>query len=248
VSKPYLFTADLHLGSSDRQDESRKEAALAALIEHAGEHAAGLVLLGDLFEFWFEYRHTIPKRAARLLTRIADLHESGVPVDFIGGNHDVWLAGYLAREFNVSAHSRPISLSIGSRRVFVAHGDEMVAGNDPGYRLLRRILRNRVAPRLFALLHPDLGIPLGRAVSGWSREYKKEKDFFLGDALAKSIESAFDAGHDAVVMGHLHTARHLKLPRGECLILGGWSGRLSVVSLDGGEFRHLEWPAGGMAV
>jgi UDP-2,3-diacylglucosamine hydrolase len=201
-----------------------------------------LILLGDLFEFWFEYRHAIPKTAVRILLRLADLRESGVPVDFVGGNHDVWLADFLTREFGISGHTHPIGLAVGGRRVFAAHGDELVAGNDPGYRLLKRVLRNRVSPRLFALLHPDLGIPLGRVISGWSREHKKERDFFLGDALRRSIEAAFDAGHDAVVMGHLHTARQLEFPRGECVILGGWNGRLSIAELEDGRFRLAEWP------
>lgn len=245
MTKPYLFTADLHLGSDPRDDEARKERALEKLLDVARETAAGVAILGDLFDFWFEYRHAIPKTAIRLLTRIGDLHAAGVSVDFVGGNHDVWLADFLASELGVRTHTRPATLHVGGRVVLAAHGDEMVAANDPGYRVLRRLLRNRVSPRLYRLLHPDVGIPLGRLVSGWSRDHTKEKDFFLGDALRASIDRAFDAGHDAVVMGHLHRAQHLRFDRGECVILGGWTGTLSVARLEGGAFHPVEWSPEG---
>lgn len=242
MSKPYLFTADLHLGSGSREEEARKEAAFLSLLDRASDSASGLAILGDLFDFWFEYRHAIPKRALRIVARIAELHDAGLPVTFVGGNHDVWLAAFLGREFGVPSHAGRTSLAVGGRRILVTHGDEMVAGSDPGYRLLKRLLRNPVTPRLFRLLHPDIGIPFGRLLSGLSRDYRREDGFFLGETLRAAIERAFDGGHDAVVMGHLHIAEHVRLPRGECLVLGGWTGRLSVVSLSDGVFAHEQWP------
>jgi UDP-2,3-diacylglucosamine hydrolase len=245
VSKPYLFTADLHLGSESHDEEARKEAALLSLLERSPDLFSGLALLGDLFDFWFEYRHAIPRRAARALARLATLHESGFPVLFVGGNHDFWLADFLHREYGLDARREPATLEVGGRRVLAAHGDELVAAGDPGYRVLKKLLRARVAGSLFRSVHPDIGIPLGRTVSRWSRDYTSEKEFFLGDALRASIERAFAAGHDAVVMGHLHKAEHLRLPGGECLVLGGWSGRLSTVVLEAGAFRHEPWPPDG---
>lgn len=177
---------------------------------------------------------------------MADLHASGFPIRFVGGNHDFWLANFLEAEFGIPARAESLSLSVDGRRIFAAHGDDMVAAGDAGYRFLKGLIRNRVAEGMFRLLHPDLGIPLGRWVSQGSREYTSEKEFHLGDALAASIERAFDAGHDAVVMGHLHAAQHLRLPRGECVVLGGWSRqRLSILRVAGGELRLDAWPPRG---
>jgi len=248
VSKPYVFTADLHLGSASDDEEARKEAALLSLLDRSPELFSGLALLGDLFDFWFEYRHVIPRRAAGALARLAALHESGFPVLFVGGNHDFWLADFLRREFGLDARREPATLAIGGRRVLAAHGDELVAAGDPGYRFLKKVLRHRAAGGLFRWIHPDLGVPLGRAVSRWSRDYTSGKEFFLGDALRASIDGAFAAGHDAIVMGHLHKSEHLRLAGGECLVLGGWSGRLSVVLLEAGAFRLDHWPPEGASV
>lgn len=242
LSKPYLFTADLHLGSANEEEEARKERALLSLIDQAPDLFAGIALLGDLFDFWFQYRHAVPRRGIRILGRLAEAHESRLPILFVGGNHDFWLADFLRREFGLDARNEPATLAIGSRRVLAAHGDELVAAGDPGYRFLKWILRGRLAGGLFRAIHPDLGVPLGRAVSRWSRDYTSEKEFFLGDALRASLDRAFDEGHDAVVMGHLHKTQHLRLPRGECLVLGGWSESLSTVLLDAGEFRFEAWP------
>jgi UDP-2,3-diacylglucosamine hydrolase len=211
------------------------------LLDQAPDQLAGLAFLGDLFDFWFEYRHAVPRRAVRILARLADTHESRLPLLFIGGNHDFWLVDFLRREFGLDARLGATSLSIGDRRVLAAHGDELVAAGDPGYRFLKRILRNPVARGLYRAIHPDFGIPLGGVISKWSRDYTSEREFFLGEALRASIEAAFDAGHDAVVMGHLHKAEHLRLPRGECIVLGGWSDGLSVALLEAGQFRLDEW-------
>lgn len=215
------------------------------MLDHAQQSSRGITLLGDLFDFWFPYRHAIPRRAIRLLARMAEIHASGFPIRFVGGNHDLWLAPYLEDEFGLPARASTLSLSAGGRRIFAAHGDDLVAAGDPGYRFLKRVIRNRVAESLFRAIHPDLGIPLARKISGASREYTNEKEFFLGDALSASIEKAFDAGHDTVVMGHLHTARHLRLARGECVVLGGWTGRLSIARVEQGEIRLDEWPPAG---
>jgi UDP-2,3-diacylglucosamine hydrolase len=242
VADSHIFTADLHLGSDREDEEARKEAALRSLLEHARTHAEGITLLGDLFDFWFPYRHAIPKRAVRILVQLGELHASGFPVRFVGGNHDFWLGDYLEGEFGLPARAPSVTVEAGGRRIFAAHGDDLVAAGDPGYRFLKRVLRNRVATGLFGALHPDIGIPLGKMISRTSREYTNEKEFYLGDALAASIERAFDAGHDAVVIGHLHVAQHVRLPRGECVVLAGWTGRLSIVRVAGGELRLEDWP------
>lgn len=212
------------------------------MLDHARDCARSVTLLGDLFDFWFPYRHAIPRRAVRLLARMAELHDAGFPIRFVGGNHDLWLAPYLEAEFGIPAQVDPLSLSAGGRRIFAAHGDDLVAAGDRGYRFLKRVIRNRLAEGLFRAIHPDLGIPLARRISGASREYTNEKEFFLGDALEASIEKAFDAGHDTVVIGHLHLARHLRLARGECVVLGGWTGRLSIARVEDGAIALDEWP------
>jgi UDP-2,3-diacylglucosamine hydrolase len=243
LPRPYILTADLHLGSASEEEESRKVAALDSLLDHAAQHAEGMAILGDLFDFWLPYRHVIPRRAVALLGRMAEVRRRGFPISFVGGNHDFWIADFLEDELGIPARAPSLSLSVAGRKILAAHGDDLIAGADPGYRFLRRLLRNPIALGAFRLIHPDVGIPLARLVSRTSRDYTSGKEFFVGPALARSLDAAFDAGHDAVVMGHLHEPKHLRLPRGECLVLGGWSGSLSIVRAEAGALHLGSWPA-----
>jgi UDP-2,3-diacylglucosamine hydrolase len=202
------LTADLHLGPPPAPRRA-KIAAFSGLLDHAPRDRQGLVVLGDLFDFWFSTA-TPYRRRGRLLGRIGDLHASGFPIRFVGGNHDFWLADYLESEFGVPTRDPSLSLSVGGRRIFAAHGDEMIAAADPGYRFLKRLLRNGAAKGLYRAIHPDIGIPLGRAISRTSRGYTDENS--TRERALAAIERAFDWGHDAVVMGHLHSAQHLRFP------------------------------------
>jgi UDP-2,3-diacylglucosamine hydrolase len=203
--------------------------------------------VGDLFDFWFEYRHAIPKGHFAVCRALAEIRRDGVPVLYFGGNHDFWAGSYLREEIGLAVAERPCTLELQGRRVFVAHGDGLGPG-DTGYKVLKRVLRNRVAIALYRSVHPDIGIPFAYAVSSVSRRYSEPREVIL-PKLARDIATPELArGHDAVVIGHVHEPAHLRLgDRGEFLVIGDWLENFTYVVLEEGRFRlRRRRPGGGL--
>ncbi len=157
---PTYLASDVHLGAEPPETEP----AFLAWLEHCGTNASRVIINGDLFDFWFEYRSAIPRGHTRVLGALAALVDAGVPVILMGGNHDWWGGSYLREEIGVAFHQEPVKMEIQGRRAFLAHGDG-IGGGDLGYRLLRLLLRGRVTRWAFRWLHPDLGAWLARTVS-----------------------------------------------------------------------------------
>ena len=141
---------------------------MLAFFDRVASERAALYVNGDLFDFWFEYGHAIPKRFVRVLQALGELRRRAVPVTYVGGNHDFWIGNYLERELDVTFTDEALTLELQGRRIFLAHGDGLGPG-DHGYKLLKRLLRNRLARGLFRWIHPDVGIPLATTVSHTSR-------------------------------------------------------------------------------
>ena len=202
-SLPIYLTSDLHLGSAP---EGTRDAFLSWL-EHCGSHASKVIINGDLFDFWFEYGSVIPRGHTRVLGALAALIDAGVPVLYMGGNHDWWGGSYLTDEIGVEFHQEPLILDLQGRRTLLAHGDG-VGGGDLGYRILKLILRGRPTRFAFRWLHPDLGAWIARRVSktetraGKPIEKQMIRSRFL-EAWARSrLES--DPGLQMVALGHTH--------------------------------------------
>ncbi len=184
-SKPVFIVSDVHLGAVP----PATEAAFRRWLLHVKESASRLVINGDLFDFWFEYRRVVPGEHVRVLALLADLGDSGVPVLMLGGNHDWWGGRYLRERIGIDFRRDPVRLTLQGRSVLFAHGDGLGTG-DLGYRLLRRTLRSRWAYSLFRSLHPDLGAWLARRVSGTRLEDEVRGAMEAGDAVANPVEEA----------------------------------------------------------
>jgi UDP-2,3-diacylglucosamine hydrolase len=237
---PVYFLSDAHMGFGSPECEEIKEKRLLAFLGEVEEKAASLIILGDLFDFWFEYRHAIPVRGFEILVRLKRVVESGVPVHFLGGNHDWWAGGFLGRRMGIEVHEGAIQTECQGRRLYVAHGDGQAPG-DLGYRVIRRIFRNRLAVYLYRLVHPDLGIPLATASSHASRKFT-ESTPVLGAVLWKSIaERRFREGWDAVVIGHFHKPVHARSAGRDFIINGDWMENWSYCVLEGGRFELRLW-------
>ena len=152
MAKPYLVVSDIHLGAVPESTER----GFREFLRFAAEHASGLLINGDLFDFWFEYRTVIPGRHFRVLAALADVVDAGVPVHFVGGNHDAWGGAFLRDEVGVRLVDGPQELVLAGRRALVAHGDGVGRG-DLKYRALRRLIRHPWTVGAFRLLHPDWG-------------------------------------------------------------------------------------------
>jgi UDP-2,3-diacylglucosamine hydrolase len=236
------FIADAHLGQGPLESSREREQDLLTFFDLVGEERAALYVDGDLFDFWFEYGHAMPKRFVRVLHGLGELRRAGLPVTYVGGNHDFWIGEYLARELDVSFTDRPCPLAIQGRRILLAHGDGMGPG-DHGYKALKRVLRSRVARALFRWVHPDLGIPLATATSHTSRHHAPRPSRTEEEIFERLARPWFREGYDAVVLAHFHLPVHRREPDGELLVLGDWIERRSYARLEGGVFRLLDFRA-----
>jgi UDP-2,3-diacylglucosamine hydrolase len=230
------FVADAHLGQGTPESNREREHDLLRLFDVVRGERAALYVAGDLFDFWFEYGHTVPKRYVAVLQRLGELRRAGLPVTYVGGNHDFWIGDYLRRELDVAFTDKPLPLTIQGRRILLAHGDGMGPG-DRGYKLLKRVLRNGVARWLFRWIHPDIGIPLATMTSHTSRHHAPRSlrgEGWLMETLARPV---FHAGFDALVLAHFHIPVHRRESEGELVVLGDWIEQRSYARLEGGVFR-----------
>ena len=236
-SKAVFFISDAHLGSGPDLEQRRN--SLVARLADLRQRAEHVYVLGDLFDFWFEYRHAVPKGHFQVLRALAELVEAGVPVEFFGGNHDFWCGSYLQQEVGLVVHQKPTVVSHQGRRIFLAHGDGIASG-DWGYRMLKALLRHPWAIALYRTVHPDVGIPLAYRVSAISRPHCLPFDVLLDRYRRNLVEPRFALGDDAVVIGHVHSPTHLRDPRGrDFVILGDWIEHYTSIRLEQGVF-HLE--------
>jgi UDP-2,3-diacylglucosamine hydrolase len=230
------FIADAHLGQGTRESNRERERDLLAFFDLVRSERAALYLNGDLFDFWFEYSRAIPKHYVRVLHELGGLRRAGVPVTYVGGNHDFWIGDYLRRELDVTFTDEPLPLAIQGRTILLAHGDGLGPG-DRGYKLLKRVLRNRAARGLFRWIHPDIGIPLATMTSHTSRHHAPRTtrgEDWIFDRLARPW---FRRGFDGVVLAHYHLPVHRKESDGELLVLGDWIDRRTYACLEDGVFR-----------
>jgi UDP-2,3-diacylglucosamine hydrolase len=199
----------------------------------AERRAERLYVLGDLFDFWFEFVHVMPWRHARILSEIRRLVDSGVPVEFLGGNHDWWAGAAFERFAGMTVHRDPFAVEHQGLRLFLAHGDGLSARGDSGYLILKSLLRN------------PLAYGFGHRLSKFSRDHLTARGFRLDPPLAARVDATLARGHDAFLMGHLHTRHTERRPGGGRLfILGDWMSLFSALRLENGEFSWEDWSSG----
>ena len=238
------FISDAHLGSRTQRGEREKEARLCAFFRAIRGRARALYIVGDFFDFWFEYRSVVPRVGGKALFELYNLTSSGTRVVYLGGNHDFWLGSYLSEEVGIRIHTEPIEVEHDGLRIFLAHGDEY--SGDAKYRLLRRALHHRFSAHLFGVLHPDLGALLARWASRASGEANAECDLSLfRERYAKTAQQKFDEGFDAVVFGHLHIPLLRERDGKSLLVLGDWVRHFSYAMLKGRRFSMLRWEGEG---
>jgi UDP-2,3-diacylglucosamine hydrolase len=201
--------SDAHLGFAGDEVER----AVIAFLRHVATHAGSLVINGDLFEFWFEWRTVIPRRGFRTVAALADVADAGVPIMMIAGNHDCWGGDILRDDIGVDYQFGPWTGDVAGWRTRIEHGDGLRPREDRRYRALRRVLRNGLAIRAFRWLHPDLATRLATNSSHASRTYAaRDGGRGLRDAAARA--SAADPSSELIVFGHSHVATLERLSSG----------------------------------
>ena len=198
------FISDAHLGRGDPETEERKLKYLSEFFHAVSQDGSYLFVVGDLFDFWFEWRWVIPKGEFSVLAKLKALVECGIQVHYLAGNHDFQLSGFFENEIGAAVHSDELDITLDDARFYICHGDGLLS-RDRGYRLLKKIIRHPWSVALYRLLHPDLGMGIARLTSRVSRDHLSLK-YSEGDEAENEAFSRkkLQAGYDAVILAHSH--------------------------------------------
>ncbi|MCY7361966.1 MAG: UDP-2,3-diacylglucosamine diphosphatase [Ignavibacteria bacterium] len=221
MNDAYYFFSDVHLGLESKEKERLKEKKVIEFLEYACKDAKEIFIVGDLFDCWIEYKNVVPKGFYRLFTKIAEMTERGIKINYIAGNHDFWKGNYFKEEFGIEICHTHIEREIEGKRFFIHHGDGF-AYNDYGYKVLKKILRNSTSQKIYSYLHPDLGISIARGTSVTSRNYTEEKDYTKHDGMKEGAFKKISEGFDYVIMGHRHKPQMTAFEKGYYINLGDW--------------------------
>ncbi len=243
--KKIFFASDNHLGAPSQEASFPREQAFVQWLDSIEEEAAALFLVGDLFDFWFEYQKVVPKGFTRTLGTLARLADRGVPVYYFVGNHDLWMNGYFEEELGIPVFHSPQEFNLGGRRFLIGHGDGLGPG-DKGFKRMKKVFTNPLAKWLFRWLHPDLGVRLGQYFSVKNRLISgDEQTRFLGEENEWLVQYAkrklSEKHYDFFVFGHRHLPLEIKLgPHSDYINLGDWIKYFSYGVFDG-KTMHLEY-------
>lgn len=226
----YIFS-DAHLGSGSAESESTKLAKIAQLCDLVKADGDRLVILGDLFDFWFEYKHVVPKANYEVLFRLHELRNHGVQIDYVSGNHDFWMDDFFEKSLKIDLHRDTLQFTYAGKKLFLCHGDGL-AKADGGYRFLKRILRNPFNIWLYRKLPPDWAYPLAKWVSGSSREYTSRRDHEFADDYKQYAQGKLAEGNDVVVIAHLHIPVFAQFDNGIYINSGDFIHHFTYVKID----------------
>ena len=215
------FISDVHLGLGPREVEKAKENRLLEFLRGALPDTEVLFIGGDLFDFWFDYDTVIPRGFHRTLAALQEFTDAGKRIHYLVGNHDCWMGNFFETEIGVTLHREPFETEVQGKRVHVHHGDGL-AENDRGYRMIKPLLRNPFAVRLYRWLHPDIGVRIAHRTSLSSRAYTTTKHYGEEQGMIRYAERVIGEGADIVVMGHHHRPAIMRLGPGVYVNLGDW--------------------------
>ncbi|MBI4551411.1 MAG: UDP-2,3-diacylglucosamine diphosphatase [Candidatus Latescibacteria bacterium] len=239
MNDPIYFISDAHLGAGSFDVEQEKTRRLLAFLRELRGATPLLYIVGDLFDFWFEYRSVILRQHYRVLYELTRLIEQGTRVVYMSGNHDFWLGSFLREQVGVEAVYGALETEHHGKRLFICHGDGLVA-KDQGYRLMRRILHNPVNIWLYQLLHPDLGVALARVVSHLSRNHTLPEGWHPDREYRELALAKLHEGFDGVIFGHSHCPDYQTVDGKVYINLGDWVTHFSYGLLHEGRLS-LEW-------
>lgn len=247
--KKIYFASDNHLGAPTIEKSAPRERAFVQWLDHIKHDAAALFLLGDLFDFWFEYKTVVPKGFVRVLGKLAELADAGIPIHFFVGNHDLWMLDYLEKEIGMKVYREPQEFTFNDKLFFIGHGDGL-GPNDKGYKRMKKVFTNSFFQWCFRWLHPDIGMRLGHYFSVKNKLISGEEDaVFLGEEnewLALYAKRKHqEKPRDYFVFGHRHIPLDLAVEGTVRYInLGDWINHYTYAVFDGKTLELTAWKRG----
>ncbi len=228
------FISDIHLGAPSAKESQARERRLVKFLNTIEPECKTLYIVGDLFDYWFEYKHVVPKGHTRLLGTLAQMVDRGMSLHVFTGNHDLWMHDYLSDELGATLHHGPLTLDLDGKKFYIAHGDGLGPG-DLRYKFIKRIFTNPYCIWIYKRLHPNFGVGFAARMSRLSRNSQDEKDHdFLGDRERQLLHSKAlleDEWFDYFIYGHRHHLKDIVIKTSESgstkndcryIVLGDW--------------------------
>jgi len=240
--KKIYFISDFHLGVPNDADSRKREDKIVAWLNSIRNDVQILFLMGDVFDYWFEYKEVVPRGYVRLLGKLAELSDAGVEMHYFTGNHDMWVFDYLPKEIGLQIHRAPIQKEYNGKKFFLGHGDGLGPG-DYGYKFIKKVFANKLAQWLFARIHPNTGIGLMKFFSRRSRiATGTSDDVYLGDdkewLMIFSREVLQKEHYDYFIFGHRHMPLDKSLSdKSRYINLGEWINHFTYAVYDGEELQ-----------
>ncbi|WP_417590504.1 UDP-2,3-diacylglucosamine diphosphatase [Owenweeksia hongkongensis] len=245
--KKIYFASDLHLGAPNYEESLKRERHFVKWLEEIRHDAAEIFIVGDLFDFWFEYKKAVPRGFVRVLGKLAEIVDSGIPIHMFTGNHDMWIFDYLPQEIGVTLYRKPIEREWDGKKFLIGHGDGLGPG-DHGYKFIKKVFSNPFLQWSFARLHPNFGIGLADYFSKKSRAKTGDDDaVFLGEEnewLVIYCKEVLKKEHfDFFIFGHRHLPLNIELkPDSHYINLGDWIQYFTYGEFDGETMELKDYP------
>lgn len=246
VGKKIYFASDNHLGAPTLDASRPREKIFVRWLDQIKHDAAAVFLLGDLFDFWFEYKEVVPKGFVRVLGKLAELRDLDIPVYFFVGNHDLWMGDYFEKELAIPVYRKPQEFEFNGQLFLLGHGDGLGPG-DKGYKRMKKVFTNPFCQWLFRWIHPDLGVRLGKYMSVKNKLISGDEDVKFrgeeGEWLVQYAKRKLAAKHyDYFVFGHRHFPMKIQVgPNSTYFNLGDWITHFTYGVFDGSHFELREF-------
>ena len=245
-NKKIYFASDQHFGAPTPEASFPREKKFVAWLDTVKKDAEAIFLLGDLFDFWFEYKTVVPKGFVRVLGKLAEIKDSGIPIYFFIGNHDLWMNDYFEKELNIPVYHSPQEFLINNKTFLIGHGDGLGPG-DHGYKRMKKVFTFPLFKWMFKWLHPDLGVRLGHYMSVKNKLISGDEDAkYLGDENEWLVlyckEKLTEKHYDYFVFGHRHLPLEIKLQENSTYMnLGDWIQYYTYGEFSNSEFKLLKF-------
>ena len=241
INKKIYFSSDNHLGAPSLEESHAREKIFVSWLDSIKDDADIIFLLGDLFDFWFEYKKVVPKGFTRLFGKLAELSDSGIDLFFFVGNHDCWIGNYFEDELGINVFHKKVDLNIDNYNILIGHGDGLGPG-DNKYKFLKLLFRNPILKKLFSFIHPDIGISLGsflsqknKILSGSEKVFESEDKEMLFSYCKDVLKTKY---YHFFIFGHRHIPLELDLGNNSKYFnTGDWITHFSYLVYDGNSFN-----------
>ncbi len=243
-NKKIYFASDQHFGAPTYEESLPREQKFVRWLDIIKKDAEAIFLLGDLFDFWFEYKKVVPKGFVRVLGKLAEIRDSGIPIYFFVGNHDLWMTDYFEKELNIPVFHQPKEFTFNNKTLLIGHGDGLGPG-DKGYKRMKKVFTNTFSKWLFRWLHPDIGVRLAQYLSVKNKLISGEEDvLFLGEDQEWLVQYAkrklASKHYDYFLFGHRHLPMEIKVAENSTYInTGDWITHFTYAEFNGSDLSLL---------